>query len=54
MRLQGIGENTGTGERSAADILEKEVQQTYLSGIGEDTMDSGDNPVMTKMYSGAS
>ena len=34
--------------------LEKEVQQTYLSGIGEDTMDSGDNPMMTKIYSGAS
>ena len=33
--------------------LEKEVQQTYLSGIGEDAMDSGDNPMMTKIYSGA-
>ena len=61
-RYEGIGENAVTGEEVKCDCrvlvriqaLEKEVQQTYLSGIGEDTMDSGDNPMMTKIYSGAS
>jgi len=41
MRIQGIGENIGTGVRSAADM--------FLSGIGEDTMDSGHNPMVTKI-----
>ena len=61
-RYEGIGESASTGVEVKCDCrvllriqaLEKEVQQTYLSDIGEDTMDTGDNQMTTKIYSGAS
>ena len=53
----GIGESAVTGVEEKCDsrvlgriqALEIEVHHAYLSDICEDTMDSGYNPMMTKI-----
>ena len=61
-RCEGIDENAVTGVEVKCNCrvlvriqaLEIEVKQAYLPDIAEDIMVSGYNPMLTKIYSGAS